>query len=105
MSERSYSEHPQDILSEAMDFSHVDREHELRLRKRLEAALENERAAVAQRCFVGFMHAAKSIANESGQWSSYGGTDGESDCPREPGSKYARPEGLSAGARYLRGGA
>lgn len=34
---------------------------------------------------------------------SYGGTyPDESDCPREPGSRHARPEGLSAGARWLR---
>lgn len=33
----------------------------------------------------------------------YAGTEAEDDCPRELGSKHARPEGLSAGARYLRG--
>lgn len=33
----------------------------------------------------------------------YAGTEAEDDCPIELGSKYGRPEGLSAGARYLRG--
>lgn len=31
----------------------------------------------------------------------YGGTEAESDCPKERGSRR-RPEGLTAGARWLR---
>lgn len=79
---------------------------------RMLAALErfavNERAAARQEAFVAMMHSMKEAVDE--EWGSYGGTDGgEPDCPGKPGqgplgSRHARPEGLSAGARYLRGG-
>lgn len=91
---------PLALLEEALRHSDLTEPAKESLRQRMQAA---EVEAVMDGARAARERARREY--ERGVGSALGGTDAEDDCPREPGSKHARPEGLSAGARYLRGGA
>lgn len=73
---------PQDVLEHALDASILTEDEREKLRETMASAL--------------------TLMSLEVDW--IGGTDAEDDPPRATGcGPYRRPEGLSAGARYLRG--
>lgn len=86
---------PTAILEEALRHSNLNESAKDSLRQRMEAAQINAVIAGAR----ARVEHERAIAAPL-----IGGSDpGECDVPREVGSRHSRPEGLTAGAAWLRG--